>query len=208
MWVIRTMLLVVLGALVGADSFLLRYRKKYPRLVENRIINIAIVVAHLVVTYALVTLPPAAGWNARPVWLQDKSVCGGFVATGAALVGMGIVLALLALKQRRAIGLQGAPEGLVTSHVYRYFRHPICTGVLWISLGLALLTRNPDGLMVLPAIFVAYLTQVLLEERDDLEVRFREQYPVYRQTTRMFGPAWLWSGILVAILLIAVSAWI
>ncbi len=66
MWAIRTMLWVVLGGLVGVDSLLLRHRKKYPRLSESRTFNIALVAAHLVITFALVTLPPAGGWNARP----------------------------------------------------------------------------------------------------------------------------------------------
>lgn len=208
MWTIRVTLLVTLGAFLGVDSFLLCHRKKYSRLAENRAVNIALVAAHLVVTFALVTLPPAGGWNARPGWLCQGGVRIGFAALGAALVGAGIVLAPLALQQRKAVGLQGSPEGLITSHAYRYFRHPIYTGILWTSLGLALLTRNPDGLIVFPALFVAYLTLMLLEERHDLAVTFGEQYQVYRQTTGMFGPVWVWSGILVAILLIALSAWI
>jgi protein-S-isoprenylcysteine O-methyltransferase Ste14 len=208
MWVIRITLLVVLGALVGVDSFLLRYRKKYSRLVESRAVNIAIVVAHLVVTYTLVTLPPAAGWNARPDWLQHTAVRVGFAATGTSLVCAGIGLSLCALRQRKAVGLQDAQNGLITSHAYRYFRHPLYTGVLWMSLGLALLTRNLDGLMVFPLIFVAYLTLMLLEERHYLGVRFGGQYKIYKQTTRMFGPVWLCIAIIVAILLIAVSAWI
>ncbi|OHB62885.1 MAG: hypothetical protein A2Y76_06430 [Planctomycetes bacterium RBG_13_60_9] len=208
MWAIRVTLLALLGAFVGADSFLLRHRREYSRFAENTALNIALVVAHLVVTCALVTLPPAKGWNARPGWLQDGGVYIGFAATGATLVCAGIVVALLALRQRRAIGLQHAQAGLVTSNVYRYFRHPIYTGVLWVSLGLALLTRNPDGLMVFPLIFVAYLTLMLLEERHDMGVSFQGQYQAYRQTTRMLGPAWLWIAILGAIVLSAVSAWI
>ncbi|OHB65789.1 MAG: hypothetical protein A2Y76_07890 [Planctomycetes bacterium RBG_13_60_9] len=208
MWMIRAMLLVLLGTFVGVDFFLLRRREKYSNIVENRAINITIVAAHLIVTYALVALPPAAGRNARPGWLQSRAVCIGFAAAGAALVCAGIGLSLLALRQRRAVGLQGAPDGLITSHAYRYFRHPIYTGILWTSLGLALLTRNLDGLMVFPLLFVAYLTLMLLEERRDVGVTFAGQYQVYRQTTRMLGPVWLWTAILVAIILIAVSAWI
>jgi hypothetical protein len=47
MWAIRFTLLVVLGAFVRTDSFLLRHREKYRGLVENRIVNIAIVIATL-----------------------------------------------------------------------------------------------------------------------------------------------------------------
>jgi len=208
MWAIRIMLLVVLGALVGVDSFLLCHRKRYPRLSENRALNIALVTVHLIVMSALVTLPPAGGWGARPGWLQDKGLCIGFVTIGTTLVGAGIALASLALQQRKAFGAQSSQDGLITSRTYRYFRHPIYTGSLWFFLGLALWMRNPDGLLVLPAIFLAYLTLMLLEERHDLKAVFGEQYQAYRQTTRMFGPVWLWSGILVAILLVALSAWV
>ena len=62
--------------------------------------------------------------------------------------------------------------------------------------------------MIFPALFVAYLTLLFLEERYDLKAKFGEQYQLYRQTTRMLGPVWLWSGILAVILLIAASAWI
>ena len=124
------------------------------------------------------------------------------------MVCAGIGLSLFALRQRKAFGLQSAQNGLITSHAYRYFRHPIYTGILWVSLGLTLLTRNPDGLMMFPLIFMAYLTLMLLEERHDVGAGFPGQYQLYRQTTRMFGPTWLWTAILVAILLIAGSAWI
>jgi protein-S-isoprenylcysteine O-methyltransferase Ste14 len=208
MWMIRGTLLTVLGALVGFDSVLFRHRKKYPRLSESRALNITLVAVHLITMCALVALPPAGGWDARPGWLQDKGVCLGFATMGAALVGAGIVLASLALQQRKAFGAQSSQAGLITSHAYRYFRHPIYAGSLWIYLGLALSMRNPDGLLVLPAIFLAYVTLMFLEERYDLGPAFGKQYQVYRQTTRMLGPLWLWSVLLVALLLIVVSAWI
>lgn len=206
MWTIRFILLGVLGILVCVDSVLLRHRQRYGGLVNSRIVNVAIVIAHLAVSYGIVILPPARGWSARPVWLRHPSVCVGFAALGSALVGAGVVLKLLSLKQRKAIGLQSSQGGLITSGVYRHFRHPICTGVLWVALGLALLARNPDGLLAFPGLFVAYLAQVFLEERYDIGVRFREQYQAYRQKTRMFGPLWLWGAVAAFVLLLAAGA--
>ncbi len=203
MWAIRFILLAVLGALVWADSFLLRDRRQYRGLVESRAFNLALVIAHLAVSYLIVILPPARGWSARPAWLRHTSVCVGFAILGSALVCAGVVLGLLSLKQRRAVGLQSSQAGLITSGVYRHFRHPICTGVVWVSLGLALLTRNPDGLLAFPALFFAYLAQVFLEERYDIGVRFRGQYQAYRRKTRMFGPLWLWGVVAAVILLLA-----
>jgi protein-S-isoprenylcysteine O-methyltransferase Ste14 len=126
---------------------------------------------------------------------------------GSALIGVGALLPLVTLKQRKVIGLQDVEAGLITSGVYRYFRHPIYTGIIWISLGLALVTRNPDGLLAVPAIFFINLAQAISEERNDMGVRFRQQYQAYKQTTRMFGPIWLWSVIFVIILLLVGFAW-
>jgi len=67
--------------------------------------------------------------------------------------------------------------------------------------------RNPDGLLVFPAIFVIIFAVTIIEERNDMCVRFREQYQAYRQTTRMFGPIWLWSVIVVIILLLVGFGW-
>jgi len=139
--------------------------------------------------------------------LGHPSVRVGFAAIGSALISVGILMPLVTLKQRKSIGLQDVEEGLITSGVYRYFRHPIYTGIIWISLGLALVTRNPDGLLAFPAIFVINLAQAISEERNDVGVRFREQYQAYKQTTRMFGPRWLWSVIVVIILLLVGFAW-
>lgn len=50
-----------------------------------------------------------------------------------------------------------------------------------------------------------FVMQALIEEKYDMGVRFREQYGDYRHTAKMFGPAWLWSAIVVTILLLAGS---
>ena len=56
-----------------------------------------------------------------------------------------------------------------------------------------------------PALAGILVVQALIEEKYDMDVRFHERYAEYRHRTRMFGPALLWSGIVVAILLIAGS---
>jgi protein-S-isoprenylcysteine O-methyltransferase Ste14 len=93
---------------------------------------------------------------------------------------------------------------LLTSGLYRYFRHPINTGILWVTLGLALAMRNPDGLLMFPAVFVISFAGTIFEEKNDMCVRFRLQYQAYKQKTRMFGPTWLW-GIIVVIILILIG---
>ena len=204
MWIIRFILLGVLVALECVDPYLFRHRRQYERLLENRIFNTVLVIVCHCLCYLIVVLPPAGGWNDRPVWLGYRSVSIGFPVIGLLLICAGAFLSIATLKQRKlVIGYQDTEEGLLTSGFYRYFRHPIYTGIMWVILGLPLVMRNPDGLLMVPPIFVILFAGTILEERNDMCVRFREQYQAYRQTTRMFGPIWLWS-ILVVLLLILV----
>lgn len=66
--------------------------------------------------------------------------------------------------------------------------------------------RNPDGLLMFPGIFVIHFAAAIIEERNDMCLRFTEQYQAYRKTTRMFGLIWLWSIVAGLILIIIVIA--
>ena len=209
MWIIRFILLGVLGIYCCVDLYSYRYHSRYGRLLENIIFNITTVIVGHVLCYLIVGLPPAEGWNARPVWLGYRSVSIGFPVIGLLLICAGALLAFATLKQRKlVIGYQDTEEGLLTSGFYRYFRHPIYTGTMWVILGLPLAMRNPDGLLMVPAIFVIIFTATIIEEKNDMCVRFPEQYQAYRQTTRMFGPIWLWSVFVGIILLLVGFGWI
>ena len=203
MWISRLILLGVLGIYCCVDLYSYRYHSRYGKLLENTIFNITgVIVAH-VFCYLIVILPPAGGWNARPAWLGYRSVSIGFPVIGLLLICAGTLIAFATLKQRKlVIGYQDTEEGLLTSGFYRYFRHPIYTGTMWVILGLPLVMRNPDGLLMVPAIFVILFAATIIEEKNDMCVRFPEQYKAYRQTTRMFGPIWLWSAVAVIILLL------
>ena len=199
------MLFSVLVALDGIAVYLLEHRSQYKRLSENTIFNIVFVIVYNCVCYLIVILPPDGGWNTRPVWMQHTSVRIGFPVIGLLLVCAGASLGIATLKQRKVLGVQNVEEGLLTSGLYRYFRHPINTGILWVTLGLALLIRNPDGLLMFPAILASIFAGTILEEKHDMCMRFREQYDNYRQTTRMFGPIWIW-GALVLVLTALIGA--
>jgi len=207
MWTIRFIMIGMLGAMVCVCWHLLKHRSRYEGLLENKFFNIMLVIVYNCLSYLIVVLPPAGGWNSRPDWMEYRIFRIGFAVTGSVLICAGIVLFRITLKQRKAIGAQDVHEGLITSGAYRYFRHPIYTGIIWVCLGLALVARNPDGLLTLPALFVINLAQAMSEERNDMSVRFRRQYQAYRQTTRMFGPIWLWSVVVVIILLLVGFTW-
>jgi len=201
MWTIRFILIGMLGTVVFVCWHILRHRSRYKRLPESKISNIAIVIVYQSLCYLVVVLPSAGSGNHHPDWLEYRSVCVGFAVMGSVLICAGIVLSLITLRQRKAIGMQDIKEGLLTSGVYRYFRHPIYTGIIWITLGLALVTRNPDGLLMFPVVFAINFALSLSEERNDMGIRYHEQYVAYKQAVRMFGPIWLWC-ILIAMLLL------
>ena len=205
MWTIRIMLLGVLIALDASGAYLLKYRSQYKRLFESTVFNIVLVTVGHCVLYLIVILPPDGGWSARPDWMQHTSVRIGFPVIGLLLIGAGAFLAIATFKQRKVIGVQNVEEGLLTSGLYRYFRHPIWTGILWFTLGLALSIRNPDGLLIYPAILAWSFIGTILEEKRDMCIRFPEQYHHYKQNTRMFGPIWIWVA-LVCFLTVLVGA--
>jgi protein-S-isoprenylcysteine O-methyltransferase Ste14 len=206
MWAARLILLGALVAMTSVDFYMLKHRGKRERLIENWVFNILGVVAYNACCYLIAALPPAGGWDDRPAWLMQPGVRIGLTAVGSALIGLGIVVAFISVRQRKVLGLQDVREGLLTSGAYRYFRHPIYAGILWVSLGLALVTRNPDGLLMFPALLGIFIAQALIEEKYDMAVRFQGQYQDYRHTARMFGPAWLWSVVVATILLVAGSS--
>ena len=208
MWIIRFILLGVLAVSICGDPYLFRHRRQYEKLLGNGIFNTTFVIVCHCLCFLIVALPPAGGWNLRPAWLEYQSVRIGFPVVGVLLICSGALLAFATLKQRKfVVGMQDTEEGLLTSGFYRYFRHPIYTGMLWIYLGLALIFRNPDGLLIFPALYALFFAETLIEEKNDMCVRFHGQYQAYRQTTRRFGPIWLWSAlVLVLLALIALGS--
>lgn len=205
MWTLRFALLGLLATIEFGLLWLCRHREKYRRILENRILNILIVVLGHCLYYLIAILPPDGGWNSRPDFLLHTNVRIGFPVVGMLLIGAGAFLFVSALKQRKAIGVQDVEEGLLTTGIYEYFRHPINTGILWVTLGLALATRNPDGLLMFSAVFAFVFAGTMFEENSDMVVRFPEQYQHYRQTTRMFGPIWIWIVVALTLSVLAGS---
>ena len=205
MWTIRFVLLGLLTAIEFGVLWLCRDRERFRAILENTSLNIAIVVLGHCLYYLMAVLPPAGGWNSRPDFLLHTNVQFGFLVVGLLLIGAGAFLCVAALKQRKAIGVQDVEEGLLTSGVYKRFRHPINTGILWITLGLAVAIRNPDGLLMFPAVFAMTFAGTIFEERSDMGWRFPDRYQQYRQSTRMFGPVWVWIALAITLSVIAGS---
>jgi len=201
MWAVRFVILAMLVVMVGVFGYLLKNRKRYERVLEDRFINLGLVITYNVFCYLIVLLPSATNCIFLSVFSANPLVRFGFSMVGSILICSGIVLSVVTARQRKVLGGQDVQGGLMTSGTYRYFRHPICAGIVWVCLGLPLVTRNLDGLLMFPAVLGVNVAQAVVEERCDMRPRFRERYDAYSRTTRMFGPVWLW-GIIAAFLLI------
>jgi protein-S-isoprenylcysteine O-methyltransferase Ste14 len=194
-WSIRLGLAVVLFAIVGSSRLLLSNREKYRRTLENTPLAILDVVAYNACCYLLVAFPADPSVVPTPSILAAPGVVIGLRVVGGASLVAGVTLILMTALRRRVIGGQETKEGLITSGVYQFARHPIYVGIVLISLALALMTVNVDGMMVLPLVFLANFLQSEVEEKYDVGERFREEYGAYRRTTPRFGPRWLWFAL-------------
>ena len=70
-----------------------------------------------------------------------------------------------------------------------------------ICLGLALVFNNLDGLLVVPLITLINLLMGKVEEKFDVGIRFKDQYPQYKMQTKAFGPLWFWIILIIAVFL-------
>lgn len=112
---------------------------------------------------------------------------------GAALVGLGLVLGLVAVAQffRKETTIHPMhPEeasALVTGGIFRLTRNPMYVALLLGLVGAVLIWQNA-GAFVMPALFFVIITytQILPEERA-LAEKFGEDYAAYRKRT----PRWL-----------------
>jgi protein-S-isoprenylcysteine O-methyltransferase Ste14 len=203
MWIARFVLLGLLAVYAGFSSYFLKRRDRYGWLLENGPINLVLVLLYNLLCYLVVGLPFDQGVLAPPAFFTHPVARTGLSIVGQILIVAAVAMLVVAVARRKALGGQDAKEGLLTSGIYRYFRHPIYTGIVWISLGLPLTTQNLDGLLMFPGVLLANVAQATAEERWDVGARFQTEYEEYRKRTKMFGPVWFWAaltGILLALM--------
>jgi protein-S-isoprenylcysteine O-methyltransferase Ste14 len=202
MWGVRLVLLGLLAVFVAISGYILKHRDRYRWLLASGFANLALVVLYNSLCYLVVSLPPDRSAPLRPAFFLHPASWSSLSIVGQVLIVAGVMILVTTVVRRRALGGQDVKEGLLTSGVYRYFRHPIYTGIIWISLGLPLTARNLDGLLMFPGVLLANVAQAIVEERWDVGARFQPEYEEYRKRTRMFGPVWFWValiGILLAL---------
>jgi protein-S-isoprenylcysteine O-methyltransferase Ste14 len=208
LWVIRAGLIGALFGIVGFSRLLLGDRQRYGAILESTPLAALDVVAYNACCYLAVGLPADPDAIATPELLQRPVVVGGLRLVGGTLFLGGVGLLLASVLRRRAIGGQETREGLITTGVYRFSRHPIYLGIVWVAIAIALIGGHVDGLICLPPVMLANVLQARIEERYDVGVRFGEQYARYREATWMFGPPWLWVGLAGSVAgVLALGAW-
>jgi len=200
----RLGLLAVLFAVIGFAWLLLSNRQKYEKRLENAKLAIVDVTIYNACCYLAVGIPADPAVISTPMLLQEPFVTAMLRTVGIVLLFLGAWLMLTTVLRRRVLGAQDTKQGLITSGLYRFSRHPIYLGIVLVSLAIPLLSGNVDGMIVFPLVFLANGCEAIVEERYDIGVRFREEYRQYRQLTWMFGPPWFWlvlGGVLVAVLM-------
>jgi protein-S-isoprenylcysteine O-methyltransferase Ste14 len=78
-------------------------------------------------------------------------------------------------------------EGLVTSGIYRYIRHPQYTGIFLIITGWMFRWLNPTILIMYPILLILYYRLARREERQVLK-EYGDAYLKYKESTPMFFP--------------------
>jgi protein-S-isoprenylcysteine O-methyltransferase Ste14 len=78
-------------------------------------------------------------------------------------------------------------EGLVTSGIYRYIRHPQYTGIFLIITGWMFRWINPTILIMYPILLILYYRLARREEKQVLK-EYGDAYLKYKESTPMFFP--------------------
>jgi protein-S-isoprenylcysteine O-methyltransferase Ste14 len=112
--------------------------------------------------------------------------------SGLALMSLGLLLyfiGLVGLGDAWRIGIDSERPGpLVTGGVFAHVRHPLYTGILMATLGMAVLTSDALSICAAAAAWTAVPIQARLEE-EFLAGQYPE-YGAYRSRTGRFVPRW------------------
>lgn len=114
------------------------------------------------------------------------------IELGICLMLLGIVIrvsAVLTLRKAFTLNVQvTSRQRLITSGLYRKIRHPAYTGSILSLLGIALALRNLISVgIVLVCCLVCYQIRIAVEEVA-LEIRFKEEYILYKHNTYKLFP--------------------
>ncbi len=190
-------------------AFFLKDREKYTHILENNKINIILVFIYNIVCYLSVLLPADPNILIKPSIFENSFVIIWFNILAIILYILGGYLLFITLKMRKVIGAQDTEGKLLTNSSYSFFRHPIYLGISLIALGMVLTSINLDAMIIFPFILLGNYLTGTIEEKYDIEERFKKQYQEYKKKVRRFGPFYFWLFLLLIVSLpLCISIWI
>ncbi|HMF30938.1 MAG TPA: methyltransferase [Candidatus Lokiarchaeia archaeon] len=201
LWIIRLIFVGMLLSGVISNGIFLKDREKYAKYMENLVFNLIGVIMYNLFAYVAILLPADPNVIPNTFFTSNQFLRTWYVVLGAAAVVIGVAFFIIAVRMRKTVGVQDTGGKLFTSGIYGFCRHPIYVGISLICLALALLFENLDGLLVVPMIFLINLLEGKIEEKYDVGVRFKDEYPNYKLQTRAFGPIWFWIALIIATVL-------
>jgi protein-S-isoprenylcysteine O-methyltransferase Ste14 len=175
-------------------------RKKYEKYLENRVLNLILVLVYSIIAYTSVLIPSDPNIVPNIFFTEHQLIIIWYIILGSGAILMGFILYIISLRIRKTLGAEDTGR-LITSGPYSFCRHPLYLACSLICLGLALIFNNLDGLLVVPLITLINLLMGKMEEKFDVGIRFSDQYPQYKLHTKAFGPIWFWIIVLCSILL-------
>ena len=98
------------------------------------------------------------------------------------------IIPALSKKESATVRLEEVSHELVTTGIYRVFRHPQYVGLFTFFVGYFLLLDAFYSLCLAPLILIWFLVVAYVEERYDLEVMFGDEYRKYKEKVGMFFP--------------------
>ncbi len=196
LWMIRISLITILVVYLIIYRHILKHKKKYSNLLENKKINLFFVVIYHFLCYLPVILPSDSNIIPKPLFFCKIENVIYYLIVGGGMCLFGFFVFIEALKMRKVAGSQDIEGILLTNRVYSLCRHPIYFGISMMCLGLPLiLIINFDGLLVFPIILLINILMGKNEEVYDFRMRFKDDYPEYKNLTSLFGSKLLWSII-------------
>lgn len=200
-WIIRGSFI---GFLVIYDLiyiYFLKNRKKYQPILENFTSNLFLVILYNILCYVPVIIPPSSEIISNFIFSQNIVISIWFSALGIIFIIFALIIFIFSLKMRKVLGAQDTSGKLLTSGVYKFCRHPIYFSISLISLGFPLILYNIEGLLLIPLIILVNFLTGKIEEKYDMKIRFKEEYVIYKKTTKALGPWWFWLIIISSCLL-------
>ena len=118
---------------------------------------------------------------AVPRWLQ---LIGLFLSIAGIIISL---LSLLTLNKNLSPFPTPKPGAeLIQSGIYKFIRHPIYSGILFITFGYSIFSENTLRLLIFFALLILFCFKAAYEEKL-LEDKF-SNYAVYKETTGIFLP--------------------